>query len=102
VGLRIDFASLPVYEDFYRLAKAGVTTGCTEGNRHNVEKDLTDRYGLESVERDVLYDPQTSGGLLLCAPADRAEALLAALLECGHRAASIGEVVPGPARLEIV
>ena len=102
VGLRIDFASLPVYEAFRRLAKAGVTTGCTDANRHNVEKDLVDHRGLDAVDRDVLFDPQTSGGLLLCAPADRADALLAALIAAGHRAAAIGEVIPGPARLEVV
>jgi selenide,water dikinase len=102
VGLRIDFGSLPVYEEFRRLVRAGVTTGCTDANRRNLEKELVDRRGLDAVERDVLFDPQTSGGLLLCAPAARADALLAALLASGHRAAAIGEVLPGPARLEVV
>jgi selenide,water dikinase len=102
VGLRLDFAALPVYEAFYPLARAGVTTGCTDANRSNVEAVMTDRRGLDALQRDVLFDPQTSGGLLLAAPADQAEPLLAALLACGHRAAVVGEVLPGPARLEIV
>jgi selenide,water dikinase len=102
VGLRIDFAALPVYDSFYALAKAGVTTGCTAANRGNVESVLTVHRGLDAQQREVLFDPQTSGGLLLCAPAEQADALLAALLASGHRAAAIGEVLPGPARLDVV
>jgi selenide,water dikinase len=102
VGLRFDYATLPVHDGFLALARAGVTTGCTDANRRNVEAVLTDRRGLDKVERALLFDPQTSGPLLLSAPADRAEALLAALTASGHRAAIVGEVLPGPARLEVV
>jgi selenide,water dikinase len=42
---------------------------------------------------DILFDPQTSGGLLFAVPAERAEAALAALHAAGDRdAALIGEV----------
>jgi selenide,water dikinase len=102
VGLRIDFRSLPVHAAFLALARAGVTTGCTDANRRNVEAVLVDRRGLDKVERALLYDPQTSGGLLLAAPEGQAEPLLAALLASGHQAAIVGEVLPGPARLEVV
>jgi selenide,water dikinase len=102
VGLRLDFAALPVYDAFEPLVRAGVTTGCTDANQRNVEAVLTDRRGLAALQRSVLFDPQTSGGLLLCVPAAEADALLAALLASGHQAAAIGEVLPGPARLEVV
>lgn len=102
VGLRIAFDALPVHDGFLRLAAAGVTTGCTADNRRNVEAALTIRRELTAAQRDLLVDPQTSGGLLLSLPAGAADALLAALVAAGHRAASIGEVLPGPARLEIV
>ena len=101
-GLRIVFERLPVYEDFYRLVKAGVTTGCTVLNEDNVRAVLEIRAGLNKIQRDLLFDPQTSGGLLLSVPAESAPALLAALLATGHRAAEIGEVLAGPARIEIV
>jgi len=46
---------------------------------------------------DLLYDPQTSGGLLISLPADQAGALLAALRTDGLADASIvGEVVEEP------
>jgi selenide,water dikinase len=102
VAMRFVFESLPVHEDFYRLAKAGVTTGCTVANEDNVTAVLTDRAGLDRLRREVLFDPQTSGGLLLAVPAESAPALLAALLETGHRAAEVGEVMEGPVRIEVV
>ncbi len=71
-------------------------------NADNVGGLFEDRAGLDKVHREVLFDPQTSGGLLLSTPPERAEALLAALLASGHRAAEIGEVIPGPARIEVV
>ena len=101
-ALRFVFARLPVYDGFHRLAKAGVSTGCTDANEENVRPFLDERAGLDRTQRELLFDPQTSGGLLLSTPADRADALLAALLAAGHRAAEVGEVLPGPVRIEIV
>jgi selenide,water dikinase len=102
VGIRVTFERLPVYESFYRLAKAGVTTGCTDANESNVWDVFTDHAGLGKLQRDVLFDPQTSGGLLLATPSESAPALLDALLASGHQAAEIGEVTEGPARFEVV
>jgi selenide, water dikinase len=102
VGIRFVFDRLPVHEGFYRLAKAGVTTGCTVANEDNVEAVFADRAGLDRVQREVLFDPQTSGGLLLAVSPESAPALLADLVASGHRAAEVGEVLEGPARLEVV
>ena len=102
VTLRFAFDRLPVHDGFHALAAAGVTTGCTRPNREHVSSRLTVRRPLGDTERELLFDPQTSGGLLIAVPADRAGALLAALLAEGHRAAEIGEVLAGPAALEIV
>jgi selenide, water dikinase len=101
VTLRIAYDALPVYAPFLRLAAAGVTTGCTAPNRKNVASALDLRRSLSPPELDLLIDPQTSGGLLLAVPSERADGLLDALLASGHRAAAIGEVLPGPPRLEI-
>jgi selenide,water dikinase len=46
---------------------------------------------------DILYDPQTSGGLLISLPSDEAEELVAILIKEGQVHSSIvGEVVEGP------
>ena len=102
VGLRIVFARLPVHDGFYLLAKSGVTTGCTVDNEENVRAVFEDRAGLDRQQRELLFDPQTSGGLLLAVPPANASALLDALLASGHRAAEVGEVLEGPARIEVV
>lgn len=101
-GLRIVFERLPVHDDFYRLVGKGISTGCTDANEANVSPVFTDRAGLDRVRREVLSDPQTSGGLLLATPPGQAGALLEALLAGGHKAAEIGEVLEGPARIEVV
>jgi len=102
VGLRLEFARLPVYADFERLVQAGVTTGCTAANEANVSAVLTERVSLAPHRREILFDPQTSGGLLLSTPPEAAAALLAELLASGHQAAEIGAGLPGPARIEVV
>ncbi len=102
VGVRFVFERLPVHEDVYRLIKAGVTTGCTVLNEDNVREILKDYAGLDKVRREVLFDPQTSGGLLLAVPPEAAAPLLAALLASGHQAAEIGEVLEGEVRIEVV
>jgi selenide, water dikinase len=102
VGLRLEFALLPVHDGFFELVKRGISTGCTGANESNVAPVFTDRAGLDRIHRELLFDPQTSGGLLLSTPPDQAGCLLDALLAGGHRAAEIGEVLAGPVRIEIV
>src|SRR5581483_8889802 len=92
-GVRFAFERLPVHADAYRLIKAGVTTGCTGLNEDNGRDVLKDYAGLDKIRREILFDPQTSGGLLLAVPPETAPALLAALLASGHQAAEIGEVL---------
>ncbi|MBV8201611.1 MAG: selenide, water dikinase SelD, partial [Acidobacteria bacterium] len=102
VGMRVELERLPVHDGFYRLAAGGVSTGCTDANAANVAAAFTDRAGLGAVQREILFDPQTSGGLLLTLPPAAVAPLLEALAASGHRAAEIGEVVAGPARFEVV
>ena len=101
VGIRIDFDKIPTYEAFAALVARGVSTGATKANHRNVQDQLEDHKGLNAVQLELLVDPQTSGGLFLAVPPKNADALLTALLESGHRAAEIGEVVDGPSRLII-
>jgi selenide,water dikinase len=101
-GLRLVFARLPVHEGFFRLAAEGVSTRCTVANAGHAGDGLADHAGLSPAQRELLFDPQTSGGLLVALPPDGAAPLLTALAASGHRAAEIGEVVAGPAQVEVV
>lgn len=102
VRLEIQFERLPVLPGFYRLARRGVTTGSTEANESNVSRWLTMQASLDKEQRAVLFDPQTSGGLLLSVPEDAAQGLLDELLSSGHQAAAIGSVLAGDPGLTIV
>ena len=102
VGIRIAFEQLPVHEAFYEGVAQGVSTGATKANRAANEGAIELGRSLSEAERELLFDPQTSGGLLLFVPSGRESALAEALVESGHRAAVVGEVLDGPARLEIV
>jgi selenide, water dikinase len=102
VGIRFAYDRLPIHSGFFTLVERGVSTGSTAPNRRNVEAHLEIRASLDDVRRTILYDPQTSGGLLLATPPESSEALLAALLASGHQAAEIGEVLLGAVRIEVV
>jgi selenide,water dikinase len=102
VGVRLRFSNLSVFESFHRMVKKGVSTLSTAANEANVKDELKIEVGLKKHEREVLFDPQTSGGLLLATPPIQVEPLLTALLEAGNNAALVGEVVEGPQRLEVV
>ncbi len=95
VGLEIDFERLPVLAGFYELVRKGVSTGSTGCNEDNVAGRFEDRAGLDRAQRELLFDPQTSGGLLLSVPAERTAALVEALADAGHRAARVGRVTAG-------
>jgi selenide,water dikinase len=51
---------------------------------------------LDDREKELLFDPQTSGGLLLAVPAGEADALVRELRKAGvEHAAVVGEVAAG-------
>ena len=101
VRLELRFDELPVHARFFDLVAAGVTTGCTRANRGHAEPHLTASRPLDPGQLELLFDPQTSGGLLVSLPGESAERYLDALRASGHRAARIGEVAAGEPGLEI-
>jgi selenide,water dikinase len=76
---------IPLLPGARALAAHGVESTLGPENRGV----MADFGGTDAV---LLADPQTSGGLLVGIPAQRAEACLNALLEAGVPAAMIGEV----------
>ena len=65
----------------------------TEANRDLVQDIVSFDDALDHAEEWLLYDPQTSGGLLICVHPDDAETLLSQLHEAGlEHARLIGEI----------
>jgi len=106
VGARIELASLPVLPDAELHLRAKVCPAGSKANRAFVAPMVRWADGAsllaepaEDSERELraslASDAQTSGGLLLCLPPERADACVAALVELGLPAARIGELVDG-------
>ncbi len=95
----INFDQLPFYPHAHEMYKKGETTGSNEANKTMVEsKRFEIRRSLTPVELGLLYDPQTSGGLLLSLPASQADQLIQTLHKNGvHVAVKVGEVRKNPA-----
>jgi selenide, water dikinase len=100
--LAIHVDALQVHAGFAALVRAGVSTGCTPKNRAHVLPHLEIVRALAPEEEELLFDPQTSGGLLFTLPATHAGDCLAVLRASGHAASEIGEVLDGPPHLRIV
>jgi selenide,water dikinase len=93
----IDYAALPFYEGALDMYKKGQTTGSNKANRKLVARHpLSLKKDLSPSQQELLYDPQTSGGLLLALPEDQAKKLLKQLHEMriGY-AALVGRIEEG-------
>jgi selenide, water dikinase len=86
-------------------AAAAVEAGCVPAgllsNREFAECMVVDDDGarIDETARTLLYDPQTSGGLLISMPPIYADKLVHELREAGYPAAHIGQVLEGEPRI---
>jgi selenide, water dikinase len=92
VGAVVHRAEVPVWERAVPLANDGIYPGGLKSNREYLENRVT-ADGVGQDDLLPLYDPQTSGGLLVAVPRTRASALVVALDKRGVTGAVVGEVV---------
>lgn len=96
-GLRIEAAAVPLYPEALEWAAMGLVPAGTYNNRKFRGKFVDFAPTVTPIIQDLLFDPQTSGGLLMAVAAEQAEALRMALLAAGVTvSAIIGEVVAEP------
>jgi selenide,water dikinase len=94
VSMMLDPAALPLIPDAVDYANGYLLTAAGQRNRNRVEK-LVDVSPLPFAVQELLFDPQTSGGLLIAAPPEEAEELVLRIRKAGDEyAAIIGEVRP--------
>ena len=96
VGLEIHFAALPLLPDAMTWAERGALAGGAYSNLGFHGEHLRFDDGLGEAQRMMLFDPQTSGGLLLAVDEARLEPLLADLRSSDPEVACIGRVVEEP------
>lgn len=92
--VRLRSSSVPVLKGALDAAFMGLVPGGAHANRAFFCKWTTIDAGVSPETVDLMFDPQTSGGLLLGIPADRSEELVRELKKSGVQiAGDVGEVL---------
>jgi selenide,water dikinase len=101
VRFRIRFDALPWLPGAWQYGEAWVFAGGAHNNRAYYRPQVTFTRTVADWQEMLLHDPQTSGGLLLAVPGERAQALTDFCVERDQPAWMIGDVVEGEG-IEIV
>jgi selenide,water dikinase len=97
------YDKLPFYNDALRMYQKGETTGSNTANRKLVAEKMSIEKSLSSQAEELLYDPQTSGGLLLSVPDSQAGDLITALHAAGvQTAVQIGHIETGGTGITVI
>ena len=93
---------VPLFTQAARLAQQGYITGASTRNWASYGDAIRLPDNFPDWQRNLLVDPQTSGGLLISCAADRAQEILATIQRAGYDAARIvGHTEAGPAEVRI-
>ncbi len=102
VRILLHFDALPFYANALAMYRKGETTGSNKANQLLVRDDLELIRPLDAVQTEILFDPQTSGGLLLSVPREDADRMVEHLISGGVPSARIiGEAINGAPSLSI-
>lgn len=92
----------PLHPGVEELARAGVRTGAAVRNWASYGADVDAPADMEPWRRDILCDPQTSGGLLIAAAPEAAEDVLSLARSAGFEATTVvGRMEAGAARVRL-
>ncbi len=95
VALKLNFANIPFIACARKYAEQGIFPGGAFDNKAHFEGHVKFSNSLDEPSRMLLFDPQTSGGLLLGVPPQKLDAFLSRSKEAGQEAWVIGEVKSG-------
>jgi selenide,water dikinase len=93
VSMRIDHSRIAYLPGAIEAARGGFFSGGLKNNRDFLDGCVGFLDGVPEEFRQLLFDPQTSGGLLAAVAPEAAEAAQAALERRGISAQLIGEVI---------
>jgi len=88
VTIHIKIYNIPLFDDVIEAAQMGLVPAASYGNRKAITDVQVDA-NLDGVWTDILFDPQTSGGLLFSVPATEGPNLVKALRDVGVEGATI-------------
>jgi selenide, water dikinase len=101
LGADLDAGAVPVLPDAIELAGRGVYPGGSERNLR-AGTGLADASAVDENVAKVLFDAQTSGGLLIAVHPEKAESLLEGLRSRGISGARIGKIVEATGGVKVV
>jgi selenide,water dikinase len=93
VTIELDSSRVPLLPGALQLAGAGLLTSGDRTNREYVGDDIKIDEGVSKEMGNLLFDPQTAGGLLIAIPAEHGGALVARLRETYARVEIVGRVL---------
>jgi selenide,water dikinase len=89
VCLEIEIGRLPIMDEALAVYKKGMRTGVNAYNRQMVEKYMRIEADVPLWHQEIIFDPQTSGGLLVAVSKAQGENLIKTLVSAGVAAAKI-------------
>ena len=92
VSIEIEFDKIRLFPGTIDFAKAGVLTGGAKANKNYLQAKVTFVENIDSSAPDIVYDPQTSGGLLISIDEKKSDHLLSFLAKNDINAIEIGRV----------
>jgi len=95
VSLKLEVAKIPFISGARRYAEMGTFPGGGVDNKAHFESRVQFAHGIDEQNQMLLFDPQTSGGLLLGVPPDKLDSFLARSKEFNQPAWVVGEVQAG-------
>lgn len=92
-SIRLWSENIPIIPEAKELASMGLIPEGSYANKHFCHSLVYTADDLDSLTLDIIFDAQTSGGLVIAVPPEKVEKAREALLEKGDLAARIGEVI---------
>ncbi len=104
VGAKIRLSQVPVLPEAWKLIAQGIAPGGTHRNLEYLLNDIVWDVSINKEAQLVLADAQTSGGLLIAVPPEKAHQLVTALEQAQVPVvAVVGEIVKDPAcRIQVI
>ena len=94
LGARLALSQVPVLSGALEQVNAGIVSTMHTANERSGERFMRCSEAGDETRRQILFDPQTSGGLLIALPRESAPGLCDTLRDSGYvQATIIGEVI---------
>lgn len=101
VGAELFLRDIPYYEKAIEFIESGIIPAGLHDNRRFLEGKVEIEAGLNGALVDLLFDPQTSGGLLIAVPESELSGLLELLEGRAPVRAVVGRIVEGEPKIKV-